>query len=52
VVASKLLVVKSLFHDCSKPLLFETVEVDPTCLLSFSFLVELDARGSKGDVGG
>jgi hypothetical protein len=42
-VASKLLVVTSLSHDGSKPLLFEAVEVDVTCLLGFSFLVELDA---------
>jgi hypothetical protein len=52
VIASKLLIVMSLSHDGSKPLLFEAVEVDATCLLGFSFLVELDTWCSKGDVGG
>jgi hypothetical protein len=52
VIASKLLVVMSLSHDGSKPLLFEIVEVDTTCLLGFSFLIELYAWSSKGDVGG
>jgi hypothetical protein len=47
-----MLVVTSLSHDGSKPLLFKAVEVDATCLFSFSFLVELDAWSSKGDVGG
>jgi hypothetical protein len=51
-VASKLLVVTSLSHDGSKPLLFKAVEVDATCLLGLSFLVELDASSSKGDVNG
>jgi hypothetical protein len=51
-IASKLLVVASLSHDCSKPLLFEAVEVDSTCLLGFSCLVELDAWSSEGNVGG
>jgi hypothetical protein len=52
VISSKLLVVTSLSHDGSKPLLFKAVEVNTACLLSFSFLVELDAWSSKGDVGG
>jgi hypothetical protein len=52
VVASKLLVVTSLSHDGSKPLLFKAIEVDATCLLGFSFLVELDAWSSKGDISG
>jgi hypothetical protein len=52
VIASKLLIVTSLSHDGSKPLLFEAVKVYATCLLGFSFLVELDAWSSKGDVGG
>jgi hypothetical protein len=52
VIASKMLVVTSLSHDGSKPLFFKAVEVDATCLFSFSFLVELDAWSSKGDVGG
>jgi hypothetical protein len=51
-VASKLLVVTSLSHDGSKPLLFKAVDVDATCLLGLSFLVELDASSSKGDVNG
>jgi hypothetical protein len=52
VIPSELLVVMSLSHDDNKPLLFEAIEFDSTCLLDFSFLVELDAWGSKGDVGG
>jgi hypothetical protein len=31
-------------------LFFEAVEVDATCLLGLSFLVELDARSSEGHV--
>jgi hypothetical protein len=52
VISLKLLVVMSLSHDGSKPLLFKAVEVNVTCLLGFFFLVELDARSSKCDVGG
>jgi hypothetical protein len=52
VVASKLLVVSGLSHDNSKPLLFKAVEVDATGLLGFSFIVELYAWCSEGDVGG
>jgi hypothetical protein len=52
VIASKLLILTSLSHDGGKPLLFEAVEVDATCFLGFSFLVELYAWSSKGDVGG
>jgi hypothetical protein len=52
VIALKLLVVTGLSHDSSKPLFFEAVEVDTTCLLGLSFLVELDAWSSRGDVGG
>jgi hypothetical protein len=52
VIASKLLVVTGLSHDGSKPLLFKAVEVDAACSLGFSFLVELDAGSSKGEVGG
>jgi hypothetical protein len=51
VISSKLLVVTSLSHDGSKPMLFKAVEVNTTCLLGFSFLVELDVWSSKGDVG-
>jgi hypothetical protein len=47
VVASKLLIVTSLSHDDSKPLLFEAVEVDTACLLGFFFLIELDVCSSK-----
>jgi hypothetical protein len=46
------LIVTSLSHDGSKPLLFEAIEVDAACLLGFSFLVKLDAWSSKGDVSG
>jgi hypothetical protein len=52
VIESKLLVMTSLSHDGSKPMLFKAVEVNTTCLLGFSFLIELDAWSSKGDVGG
>jgi hypothetical protein len=52
VIASKLLIVTVLSHYSSKPLFFEAVEVDTTCLLGLSFLVELGAWSSKGDVGG
>jgi hypothetical protein len=52
VIPSELLVLTSLSHDGSKPLFFEAVKVDSTCFLDFSFLVELDAWSSKGDVGG
>jgi hypothetical protein len=52
VIASKLLIMMSLPHDGSKPLLFGAVEADASCLLNFSFLVELYAWSSKGDVGG
>jgi hypothetical protein len=47
-ILSELLVVTSLSHDGSKPLLFKAV--DSTCLLGFSLLVELNAWSSKGDV--
>jgi hypothetical protein len=52
VVAAELLVVTCLSHDSSKSLFFKAVEVDALCLLGLSFLVELDAWGSKSDVGG
>jgi hypothetical protein len=52
VIASKLLVVTDLSHDRSEPLFLEAVEVDSACLLGLSFLVELDAWSSKGDIGG
>jgi hypothetical protein len=41
----------SLSHDNGESLFFETVEVDVTCLLSLSFLVELNKQSSKSDVG-
>jgi hypothetical protein len=40
----------SLSHDSGKSLFFETVEVDATCLLGLSFLVELNPWSSKSDV--
>jgi hypothetical protein len=52
VIASELLIMTGLSHDDNKSLLFEVIEVDTVCLLSLFFLVELDAWGSKGDVGG
>jgi hypothetical protein len=33
-------------------LFFKAIKVDAACLLGLSFLVELDAWSSKGDVGG
>jgi hypothetical protein len=41
-----------LSHDSSEPLLSVDVMVDATCLLDLSFLVELDAWSSEGDVDG
>jgi hypothetical protein len=46
----ELLVVMSLSHNDGEPLFFEAVKVDATCLLGLSFLVELDAWSSEGDV--
>jgi hypothetical protein len=40
----------SLSHDSGESLFFETVEVDATCLLGLSFLIELNSRSSKSDV--
>jgi hypothetical protein len=50
-IASELLVVTSLSHDGGESLFFEAIEVDAACLLGLSFLVELDAWSSEGDVG-
>jgi hypothetical protein len=50
-VASKLLVMTSLSHDGGESLFFETVEVNAACLLSLSFLEELDPWSSESDVG-
>jgi multisubunit Na+/H+ antiporter MnhB subunit len=52
VISSKLLIMAGLSHDDSKSLFFEAIKVDGACLLGLSFLVELDAWSSKGDVGG
>jgi hypothetical protein len=49
-MTSELLVVMSLSHNGGEPLFFEAVKVDATCLLGLSFLVELDAWSSEGDV--
>jgi hypothetical protein len=51
VIASKLLIVMGLSHDCSKSLFFKAVEVDTTCLFGLSLLVELDSWSSKENVG-
>jgi hypothetical protein len=40
-----------LSHDGGESLFFETVEVDVTCLLDLSFLIELNTWSFKGDVG-
>jgi hypothetical protein len=50
VISSKLLTVMGLSHDGSKSLFSEAIEVDAVCLLGLSFLVELDAWSSEGDV--
>jgi hypothetical protein len=50
-VATKLLVVTSLSHDCGECLFFKAVGVDAVCLFGLSFLVELDPWISEGDVG-
>jgi hypothetical protein len=50
-IVSEPLVVMSLSHKGCEPLFFEAVEVDATCLFGLSFLVELDAWSSEGDVG-
>jgi hypothetical protein len=52
VIASKLFIMTSLSHDSNKSLLFDAVEVNATCLLGFSFLVELYTWSAEGDVGG
>jgi hypothetical protein len=41
----------SLSHDGGESLFFEAVEVDATCLLALSFLVELNPWSSESDVG-
>jgi hypothetical protein len=51
VISSKLLIMMGLSHDCNKSLFFEAIKVDAAFLLGLSFLVELDAWISKGDVG-
>jgi hypothetical protein len=50
-VTTYLLVVTSLSHDGSESLFFKAVEVDASCLLGLSFLVELDPWSSGSDVG-
>jgi hypothetical protein len=41
----------SLSHDGGESLFFEAVEVDATCLLGLSFLVELNPWSSERYVG-
>jgi hypothetical protein len=41
----------SLSHNGSESLLFEVVEVDASCLLGLSFLIELNPWGSESDIG-
>jgi hypothetical protein len=50
--SSKLLIVTGLSHDGRKSLFFEAIKVDAACFLGFSFLVELDAWSSEGNVCG
>jgi hypothetical protein len=51
-IAAWLLVMMSLSHDGGESLFFEAVEVDATCLLGLSFLVELNLWNSERDVSG
>jgi hypothetical protein len=41
----------SLSHDGGESLFVEAVEVDATCLLGLSFLVELNPWSSESDIG-
>jgi hypothetical protein len=41
----------SLSHDSGESLFFEAIEVDATCFLVLSFLLELNPWSSEGDVG-
>jgi hypothetical protein len=50
-IASKLLIVTRLSHDCSESLFIEAVEVDTMCLFDLSLLIELDSWSSKSNVG-
>jgi hypothetical protein len=50
-IAALLLVMTSLSHDGGESLFFEAIKVDTTCLFGLSFLVELNSRSSKGNVG-
>jgi hypothetical protein len=50
-IATYLMAMTGLSHDGRESLFLEAVEVDTTCLFSFSFLVELDAWSSEGNVG-
>jgi hypothetical protein len=52
VISSKLLIMTGLSHDGNKSLFFDAIKVDAACLLSLSFLIELDAWSSEGNVGG
>jgi hypothetical protein len=49
-IAIQLLVMTSLSHDGGKSLFLEAVEVDATCFLCLSFLVELNPWSSESDV--
>jgi hypothetical protein len=41
----------SLSHDSGESWFFKTIEVDATCLLGLSFLVEPNLWSSESDVG-
>jgi hypothetical protein len=51
-IAMWLLVMTSLSHDGGESLFLEAVEVDTACLFGLSFLVELDAWSSEGNISG
>jgi hypothetical protein len=46
-IASKLLIVTGLSHDCSKSLFFEAIKVSTACLFGLSLLVELNAWSQR-----
>jgi hypothetical protein len=49
-ITTYLLVMTSLSHDSGESLFFEIVEVDATCLLGLSLLVELNLWSSESDI--
>jgi hypothetical protein len=52
VVATQLLLVTGVLHECGPTVLFETVEVDLARLFRRALFIVLDARSVEGKVGG